>query len=113
MAKLQRATKTLKKTAEENLNVTKVHEDGSREEVKKGAMADEVAKHSLVSSQNKVGIAKGVTKNMGNFESLRVDVWLTQDCTDLEDAQTKYKEMEEAVDSLLEETVMQYVDEED
>ena len=62
------------------------------------------------SSRVKIGVAKGVTKNMDNFESLRVDVWLEdykQDGESIDEAYVRIgaivdEELQNQVNSILE-----------
>ena len=53
-------------------------------------------------------MSKGVTKNMGDFESLRVDVWLSAPCDNISQATDIVKDIETVIDDILEETLSEY-----
>lgn len=80
-----KSTKTLKQKAEENTTVTKKVAREAPETVKKGVPLDHAEKHRPQDSDipgvspKKVGISMGCTLNMDNYESMRVDVWLTDE----------------------------------
>ena len=38
--------------------------------------------NSLEAGKAIVGLAKGITKNLGNFESARIDCWMVKTCDD-------------------------------
>lgn len=80
-----KSKKTLKQKAEENTNVAhKVSRDVT-ETVQKGVPLDHATKHRPQDSDipgaspKRVGISMGCTLNMENYESMRVDVWLTDE----------------------------------
>lgn len=80
-----KSNKTLKQKAEENTNVTRRVSREAPETVQKGVPLDHATKHRPQdsdipgSSPRKVGISVGCTLNMENYESMRVDVWLTDE----------------------------------
>lgn len=86
---LKRNNSSLKKRAEENLNVqTKTGVS------KRGLVASTPEKVGRpILSGRFVGVAKGVTLNMENYESLRIDVWVS-------DEVRKDETIEQAVDRL-------------
>lgn len=100
----------LKKRAESNLNVVRKHNDGSEELIKEGIVADTSIKHPIHDTRSMVGMAKGITKNMGDFESLRVDVWLSAPYDNFESVKDTYDTVESVIDDVLENTVSQYID---
>lgn len=110
MAKLQRK-QTVKTVAQNNTSVTRKYSDGTEEVLKNGSLADPSIKHSLPNSGGVVGMAKGVTKNMGDFESLRVDVWFSVPCPEPSEAKELFEEVESIVDEVLESTVIEYLEE--
>lgn len=71
----------------------KVKSPTDEEVILEGEPCDHSVKH--LSGSNIVGASIGVTKNMGDYESLRVDVWAT---TPLE----KGESIDEALDRLQE-----------
>lgn len=66
-------TSSLKKTLKSNTTSSIKHEDGSVETIKEGNPLDHVVKRV----PGVVGVSKGITKNMSNYESFRVDAWIT------------------------------------
>lgn len=61
----------LKQKAKINLNVST-----KNEVLKKGKVVDSTDKIPK-SNSRVVGVAKGVTLNMGDYESMRIDVWVS------------------------------------
>lgn len=66
-------------------------------------------KKTATTSNNTITVAVGVTKNMGNYESLRVDVAFTGE---FEDKEATFKEAKNWVVEKLEETVEEILGEE-
>lgn len=56
-----------------------------------------------------VGVSVGITKNMGNYESLKVDVWLTDKKQDDESINEAYERVASVVSEVLEQIVNEYV----
>lgn len=53
--------------------------------------------------QRKIGLSKGVTINMGNYEAYKIAIWQERYCEDTEEASNKtIAEMMEELDALLE-----------
>lgn len=52
-----------------------------------------------------IGISKGVTLNMGDFQSLRVDVWLSDSVEDDERIEDAFKRVNDVLDEQLKITV--------
>lgn len=69
----------------------------------------EFEEKTTTTSNNTITVAVGVTKNMGNYESLRVDVAFTGEFTDRE---ATFKEAKNWVVEKLEETVEEILGEE-
>lgn len=65
---------TLESKAKENTTVVKKAE-GKETTLKEGTPLEHSMQHFSV--PNVVGVNVGVTKNMSNYESLRVDCWIT------------------------------------
>lgn len=96
---------TLKKKAEANTSVKR-----GKEVIKEGLPSDHSKKHGVPIQARMVGMNKGITRNMGDFESLRVDVWLTDYIEEGETAQEALERVESIVDEVLEEAVLSMVD---
>ena len=91
--------------ARKNTTITK---KVGREEptvIKAGTPLDHSVKHNSYEG-TKFGMSKGVTKNMDNYESLRVDVWLTSEVLEGESIREAYTRVEEIIDEVLEEAVL-------
>lgn len=110
MSKL--ASKALKTAAKKNVNATKKVVGEEDETLIKGTPLDHATKHSPYEGA-KVGMSKGITKNMDNYESLRVDVWLTDDVMLGETVQHAYNRISAVLTEVLEETVAEIVGDED
>lgn len=102
--KLQKRSK-LEVRAKENTSISR-----NKEEVKAGTPLDRATQHNIPFPSRTVGIAKGVTKNMGDFESYRVDVWLTDYVHDDETVEEAYSRVESIVDKTLEDAVFSVVE---
>ena len=101
------SSKTLKAAAKENTSIVK---KVAREEpvtVKQGTPLD----HATKRIPSTVGMSKGVTKNMDNYESLRVDVWLSDEDHSDETIQDAYARIEEIIDKTLEDAIMNTIGE--
>ena len=94
-----------KENARKNTTITKKVGREEPEVIKSGAPLDHSMKHEPQSSV-KFGMSKGITKNMGDFESLRVDVWLTSEVLEGESIKEAYARVEEIIDEVLEESVL-------
>lgn len=100
--------KALAKQAEENTTVTKGTSKSSKV-LKEGKPNDHSPKH-LNSETPTVGISIGTTLNMGDYESLRVDVWLTDKVQNNETVEQAYARVVKTVDETLQNIVSQYKD---
>lgn len=101
-------SKMLKKKAEENARVTK-ETSRNQEVLKEGVPNDHSRKH-LQSNLPVVGANLGLTKNMENYESLRVDVWLSDEVQEGETIQQVYARIVKIIDETLRKVVSQYTD---
>lgn len=107
-------TKSLKKTvnkslesqAKENTTVTKGTKRDQKVE-KQGTPLDHANKHKP--QDTVVGVSLGVTKNMDNYESLRVDCWLIDTVKDGESVEQAYNRVVGVVDKQLQDTVQSYL----
>ena len=108
MATLQNKSlkKSLSKKAEENTTVTK-GTSKNQSVIKSGKPNDHSNKH-LDDSTPVVGVSVGTTLNMGDYESLRVDVWLTDTVQENETVKQAYERVVSVVDETLQEVVSQY-----
>ena len=98
--------KSLSQQAEENSTVTRGTSKNQRV-LKEGVPNDHSRKH-LNNDFPTVGVSIGTTLNMGDYESLRVDVWLSDKVSDTETLEQAYARVVQAVDSTLQEIVSQY-----
>ena len=98
--------KSLSQQAEENSTVTRDTSKNQRV-LKEGVPNDHSRKH-LNNDFPTVGVSIGTTLNMGDYESLRVDVWLSDKVSDTETLEQAYARVVQAVDSTLQEIVSQY-----
>ena len=55
-------------------------------------------------------MSKGITKNMQNYESLRLDVWYSDVVRKGETPQDALQRVEAVIDTVLENTVAYYLD---
>ena len=97
--------KSLSETAKENVSVTK---GTSREQevVKEGLPRD---LHTIQKPMCKtVGISIGSTINMGDFQSLRADVWLTDEVKENETFEQAYARVFKVAHDTLEQVVDTY-----
>ena len=98
--------KSLSQQAEENSTVT-IDTSKNQRVLKEGVPNDHSRKH-LNDEFPTVGVSIGTTLNMGDYESLRVDVWLSDKVSDTETLEQAYARVVQAVDSTLQEIVSQY-----
>ena len=98
--------KSLAEQAEENATVTK-GKPNDRTTLKEGKPNDHSRKH-LDGNVPVVGVNIGTTLNMGDYESLRVDVWLTDCVRGNETTQQSYERVVSVVDETLQSIVNQY-----
>ena len=98
--------KSLSEQAEENASVTK-GTSKNQTVLKEGKPNDHSRKH-LDGDTPIVGVSIGTTLNMGDYESLRVDVWLTDNVHSNESVQQAYERVVSVVDETLQGIVNQY-----
>lgn len=102
----------LKGKADKNTTVTKkkvvAKGESEEEEMKSGVPVDHIKKHKPREKERRlIGMSKGVTKNAGNYESFRIDCWLSDFLEEDENPIEKYQELSEVID----EQIQQEVDE--
>lgn len=99
--------KSLNERAKENVNVTK-GTSKNQEKIKEGVPLEHHVKQDGV---RVVGVNIGITKNMDNYESLRVDCWLTDTIQEGETPEQAYERVLGIVDKVLIDTLESYIDE--
>ena len=98
--------KSLSERAQENATATK-GTSKNQTTLKEGKPSEHSRKH-LDGDVPVVGVSIGTTLNMGDYESLRVDVWLTDKVTENETTSQAYARVVKTVDETLQEIVSQY-----
>ena len=93
-----------KEEARKNTTITK-KSSGKETVLKAGVPNDHVNKQERLEGV-KFGMSKGVTKNMDNYESLRVDVWLSDEVMPGESVHEAFNRVEEVINEILEESVL-------
>lgn len=99
--------KALSERAVENTTVTK-GTSKNQATLKQGVPNDHSRKH--MSETPVVGVSIGITKNMDNYESLRVDCWLTDAVSEGETIEQAYERVVAVVDKTLQDTVSSYIE---
>lgn len=102
MAKLK---KNLKQQVIDNTTVTKGTKN-NQDTLMTGTPNDQSRKHEL--SPNTVGMNLGVTKNMSNYESLRVDCWGVEEVREDETKQQAFERLIGVLDEVLTDIVQSY-----
>lgn len=108
------AENSLKKKAEENTTVTNGTSSNKRT-LKEGNPSYHHRKQSntgadLEKKNTVVGMNVGITKNMDNYESLRVDCWLTDTVKEGETVEQAYERILGVIDNQLQNTVNSYLE---
>lgn len=101
-------SKQLANKVKENTTVKKKVSD-KEEVIHKGVPLDHIHKHEPKSGCI-IGMSKGVTKNMDNYESLRVDVWLSDEIQEGETYKDAMNRIESFVDEALETAIMNCIE---
>lgn len=99
--------KSLKQQVEENTTVTKGTKS-NQQTLKQGIPNDHHRKQQCEGQT--VGVNLGITKNMDNYESLRVDCWGTDTVQPGETMEQAYERLIGVVDNVLQDTVQSYVE---
>lgn len=97
----------LTQKAEANTNVTK-GTSKSQETLKSGIPNDHHRKQEVLGKT--VGVSVGVTRNMENYESLRVDCWLSDTVKEGETETQAFERILGVVDEVLQNTVNSYTE---
>lgn len=106
-----KSKKGLAKKAEENTTVQK-KSGGETTTVKSGTPLDHTLKHDPKATGMTIGMSKGITKNMENYESLRLDVWLSDTVKPDETPEQALTRIESFIDQALEEALINTIGEE-
>ena len=99
--------KSLSEQAEQNSSVIK-GTSKNQTVLKEGVPNDHSRKHHNNSSSPIVGVSIGSTLNMGDYESLRADVWLSDEVREGETVAQAYQRVTSIVDETLQNIVNQY-----
>lgn len=94
-----------KEDARKNTTITKKTGREAPTVVKQGVPLDHSIKHDSYENA-KFGMSKGCTLNMENYESMRVDVWLTSEVFEGESIKEAFTRVEALLDEVLEEAVI-------
>lgn len=105
MNKMRTEQVKLKSNAEKNVTVTKKTGREAPVTIKQGVPLDHAVKHNAYEGA-KFGMSKGATINMDNYESMRIDVWLTDEVREGESIREAYTRVEAILDEVLEESVL-------
>ena len=105
MNRMKNGKVKLKENARKNVTVTKKTGGEAPEVIKKGVPLDHAVKHDSYEGA-KFGMSKGCTLNMDNYESMRIDVWLTDEVREGESIKEAYARVEAILDEVLEESAM-------
>ncbi len=81
MALMKVVKKNLKEEAKQSVRVTTKKAREPEVVIKEGTPLDQSVKKNVNDSRpvKLVGMSKGITKNMGDYESLRVDCWMSDE----------------------------------
>ena len=100
--------KPLKTQAEENAQVTKG--TSKNQEVLKNGVPNDHSRRLDNSGNTVVGVSIGSTLNMGDYQSLRTDVWLSDTVNDGETVEQAYERVTKVVNDTLQEIVSTFSD---
>lgn len=99
--------KSLEEQAKENARATKGTKN-AQAVLKEGTPLDHHIKQEA--KETTVGINLGITKNMDNYESLRVDCWLSDTVKENETVDQAYARIIGVVDKTLQDVVASYIE---
>ena len=91
-----------KKAAAQNSSVT-IGQKNSQRVIKEGTPLDHALKHQASGhgGQRSAGMSKGVTLNMGDYQSLRVDCWLSDTVKQGESVEDAFQRVGAIIDEQL------------
>lgn len=110
MKRISSSNRSLKDKALENVSVSRKTSEGV-EVLKAGTPLDHSKKH-IPYEGSMFGVSKGVTKNMDNYESLRVDVWLNDTVQKGETLPEAVERVDSVLNELLESCVSSVIGDE-
>ena len=102
----------LQAQARENTTIVRGNKRDGMNTVKEGKPLDHEVKQSTAKSKNSLytgqtfGMSKGCTLNMGEYESMRVDCWLSDVVREDETVQDAFARVEAVIDTILEESAL-------
>lgn len=102
----------LKEQARENTTVSRGNKRDGYNTVKAGKPLDHEVKQSTAKNKDSLyvgqtfGMSKGCTLNMENYESMRVDCWLSDVVREGETVQEAFARVESIIDGVLEESAL-------
>jgi hypothetical protein len=101
----------LKAEAVQNTTITRGSKRNGYETVKEGVPLDHDTKHKTAKNPvsfegQQFGMSKGCTLNMGEYESLRVDCWLSDTVRENETVREAFTRVEAVLDEVLEEVAL-------
>ena len=97
------AIKILKKVAEDNTKVTTKKGRDPEKVIEEGKPLDHALKQDPKNIEmDKIGLSKGVTVNLGDFQSVRVDCWLTTSLENGENTQQALDRIGKEIDGRIE-----------
>lgn len=98
----KRSTQELKEQAQASVNI-----QNKKGIVKKGLVSSPEVKHPTGDKiiAKVVGLSKGVTLNMENYESMRVDAWLSDSVADDETEMQAFNRISNILTEVLEKTI--------
>jgi hypothetical protein len=115
-AKAKAAKKAKAEPKEEPVAAITVNVNVDKKESKGAGVPDQVDRqggrvNTIVNGERRIGLSKGATINMGNYESARVDVWMERVVPDNDhDMKVALEEMSNVLNSELEEEVKKLAD---
>lgn len=101
-----KTAKSLEDRASKNISVSHKTSSGT-EVIKAGQPLDHTVKH-IPYANTQFGMSLGSTINMDNYESLRVDVWLTDSVQEGETISEAYTRVQDVLEKQIETVVAQY-----
>ena len=112
VSKVLKKAQSLKDQAEKNLNA-EVKNGATKEttSLKKGNVVDPAQKHKELEPQSnraRVGFNLGTTLNMENYESLRADVWISDEVQDGETVEEAVQRLKSICEEQLDNFVAEY-----
>ena len=110
--KLIKKAKSLEEKAVDNLNA-EIKNGATKESipVKKGNVVDSSQKHKeieVASNRTRVGFNLGATLNMENYESMRADVWISDEVQDGETVEEAVQRLRAICEEQLDNFVSEY-----